>query len=315
MCDALMIISKKISVLSLVALLLILGLPAFLIVNIQGKTSATTGFTAPKIPANSTFEISNGQIETFWSLVDTYQNIPEISDQTSNNYVKFANNGTHLFTLITALKTLKWISIEFEPNPSECMANLNDGWTFYVDAGKSVVDPVDVNFIGTIIPFNDNKNDLSIESVFSEDLVQIEVVRPFNTQDTDGYDIIYSNGSINTLQFATNTDHFGSHEIYYLFITDVVIGDNSDNEETDEIIGPNPDDLSQVNLDQVDLSQIKFALMGVTPIGIIGFLIVHFLRRVYRSPIEHNFTRISRSSKNPPTFLERWKETFSSKER
>jgi len=299
-------ISTKLSLLSIVAFLLLFGLPKFLIFDIQGSTSDTaTGFTAPKIPANSTEELSNGQIESFWSLVETYQNVSEISDETYTNYVKFANNGTHLFTLITSLNTIEWISIEFEPNPSQCMTNLNDGWTFYIDAGSSTVDAVDVNFVGTVIPSNDNRNDLVIESFFSGNLVQIEVVRPFNTQDTDGYDIVYSNGSMNTMQFATNENHFSSHAIYYLFITDLVLGGEVTIEEPTDIPIPN----------QVDLNQVKFALIGVTPIGIIGFLIVHFIRRVYHSPIEHSFTRISRVSKSPPTFRARWKETFSSREK
>lgn len=295
--------SRRFYAFPLLVLFLIPGFIGLSVFSIQGKTSdSAVGFTSPKIPTNSTEELSNGQIESFWSLVDLYQNISEISNDTYNNYVKFANNGTHLFALLRTFSTTEWFSIEFEPDPSECMINLNDGWVFYIDADTSTVDAIDVKFVGTQIPSNDTNNDLAIESFFSGDLVYIEIVRPFNTQDSDGYDIVYSNGSINTLKFATNNNHFGSHDVYYLFITDVILGG--------DVVIIEPTNISIPN--QVDLNQIKFALMGLTPIGVFGFLIIHFLRRVYFSPIKHNFDRTTKSSTTPPTFRERWKKTFSS---
>ncbi len=276
---------------------------------VQGKmTDTPAGFTAPRIPINSTVDLHNGQIESFWSLIDTYQNVSEYGNYTQDNYVKFANNDTHLFALFTTLSTNEWISVEFEPNPYlKCMANLNDGWTFYIEGNTNTVEARDVNFLGTVIPSTDTNNDLSIESIFSGDLVFIEVVRQFDTQDTAGYDIVYSNGSFNTLQFATNGHHFDAHNIYYLFLTDTLLGG--------EIVIEEPTDIPThiVSLqNQVDLNQVKFVLIGITPIGVLGFMFIHFLRRVYSSPIQHGYVRISNESKSPPSFRERWNETFSS---
>ena len=292
--------SRKFYPLMFVALYLLTGFFGVSRINVQGKTADTpAGFTAPRIPINNTMDLHNGQIEPFWSLVETYQNVSEYG----NNYVKFANNDTHLFALFTTLSTNEWISIEFEPNPYlKCMANLNDGWTFYIQGDTQTVEARDVNFIGTVIPSTDTNNDLLIESIFSEDLVYIEAVREFDTLDTEGYDIVYSNGSFNTLQFATNGNHFGEHNIYYLFLTDLVLG------------GEEPTDLPTNIIDaqdQLDLNQVKFVLIGITPIGVLGFMFIHFLRRVYSSPIQHGYDRISNESKSPPSFRERWKETFS----
>jgi len=96
-----------------------------------GTTAASQsarGFIAPNV--NSSLTLNNGQVETFWSEISTYQNISEFGD---GSFVKFANNQTHLFSLLVYPQSNDWVSIEFEPEPEVCMANLNDGWSFYVE--------------------------------------------------------------------------------------------------------------------------------------------------------------------------------------
>ncbi len=268
-------------------------------INGQARVSESMrGFIAPKV---DNISLSNSQIDAFWENVSTYQNITEYD---VGGYVKFANNQTHLFSLFVTAIDRQWVSIEFEPDVSACMKNLNDGWTFYIDQGTSAVTAKDVSFVGTVIPSDDSNNDLSFESVVSGDQIFIEIARQFDTQDTEGYDIIYQNGSINTVKFASSglANHFGNHEIYFVMVTDKTLSDG----QGGAIIPP---DIPQV----IDLSQLKFIIIGVTPIGIFGFIFLHLIRRVITSPIHHNYNRIASNSFKPPTLKERWNQTFSSK--
>ncbi len=268
-------------------------------INGQARVSESMrGFIAPKV---DNISLSNSQIDAFWENVSTYQNITEYD---VGGYVKFANNQTHLFSLFVTAIDRQWVSIEFEPDVSACMKNLNDGWTFYIDQGTSAVTAKDVSFVGTVIPSDDSNNDLSFESVVSGDQIFIEIARQFDTQDTEGYDIIYQNGSINTVKFASSglANHFGNHEIYFVMVTDKTLSDG----QGGAIIPP---DIPQV----IDLSQLKFIIIGVTPIGIFGFIFLHLIRRVITSPIHHNYNRIASNSFKLPTMKERWNQTFSSK--
>lgn len=264
------------------------------LIGSSGTLSAdATGFLAIKTSSN--LNLNDGMLDEIWTSVDTYQDVSEFGN---GGYVKFANNGTHLFSLLVSSQDMEWISIEFEPDPSVCMTKLNDGWSFYIDKSDEAVLAKDVNFIGGKIPDDDDVHDLSVESIFSGDLVMIEVVRLFNTEDTDGYDIVYANGSTYMTQFASSDDHFGVHNHYYLVITDKTSGD-----------GFVPTGIPQVDI----LNQVKFLALGMTPVGLFGFIIIHFIRRVITSPIKHDYTRIASSSKKPPSIKERWNETFSSR--
>ena len=137
--------------------------------------------------------------------------------------MKFANNGTHLFSLFVSTRDNEWISIEFEPDPDECMTNLNDGWTIYINQADNVITHKDIKFVGTVRPKDDSQMDISAESIFVGEHVYVEILRPFETNDTEGYDISFSNGSLNMVQFASKNDHYGARRDYYLFLTDQVV--------------------------------------------------------------------------------------------
>jgi len=296
---------------------LFIGINIFLISfmsisSIQGGPSVVLetmdGFIAPVI---SQLNLTDGQIESEWESVYTYQNISEFKD---GGYVKFANNETHLFSLFVSSVDLGWISVEFEPDPSVCMKNLNDGWTFYINQETSEVTAKDVKFLGTVIPSDDNKNDLTFESVVIENQVFIEAIRPFNTQDTEGYDIVFENGSINIMQFASKGSHIKKHTFYYLLVrTDPVGGENNNNSNTTDN-NNNNNTIIIPEIPQVqDLSQLKFLLIGVAPIGVLGFVVFHLMRRVITNPIKHDYNRVTTATFKPPTLKERWNQTFSPK--
>ncbi len=269
-------------------------------------TQSATGFIAPKVLTN--VSLNDGLISEFWVNITSYQNISEYGE---GGFVKFANNATHLYSLLVFPKDSDWVSVEFEPEPEACMTNLNDGWSFYTSESPDSVDAKDVKFVGARKPENDIQKNLATENIFVGNLAYVELVRPFDTGDTDGFDITFSNGSLNMLQFASKADHFGAHTDYYLIVTviDPVIGEVPD--EEDSVI----DDILSSSLPTgVNLGQIKFLLLGVTPAGVFVFIILHAIRRVFTSPIQHGYERVVSSSHKPPTFMERWRETFTSED-
>ena len=188
------------------------------------------------------------------------------------------------------------------------MTNLNDGWSLYLEQNPDLVEARDIKFKGVAIPDTDVQNDLDIEAVLNNSLVYAEVVRKFDTGDVDGLDISFYNGSVNLLQFASDDDHIGFHEDFYLLITDILINTSSESEIVDIPIIPDIDIPVGANL-----GQIKFILLGVTPLGILVFIGLHAVRRVFTNPIEHKYNRIVDGKHSPPSFMQRWRETFSSK--
>jgi hypothetical protein len=256
---------------------------------------SASGFVSSKVLSD--LSLNDAQISSFWNDITAYQNISEFG---AGGYVKFANNGTHLFSLLVWPQSNAWVSIEFEPDPDLCMANLNDGWSLYVQSNPEDVEARDIKFVGTVMPEDDTQSDLSVEGVFMDNYAYAEVVRPFDTGDSDGFDIAFYNGSLNMMQFASKDDHIGFHEDYYLLVTDKLPGEGSDDPPVDIPVGAN-------------LGQIKFILFGITPIGILIFIGFHAVRRVLTNPIEHKYERIVDNNHSPPTFMERWRETFSSK--
>ena len=304
------------------------SLGSLTVLNVVGKLSADqVGFVSPK--TTSGIDLNDGQIASFWSKINSYQDITEYG---GSGLVKFANNGTHLFALLVSSSNNLWISIEFEPDSSMCMKNLNDGWSFYINKAEETVLAKDVMFKGTVIPNDDVKNDLFTESIFSEGLVYIEIIRPFDTSDLNGYDITFHNASINFLKFASDENHFGEHEVYYLYVYipadppssetpgsetpgSETTGSETTGSETTDVVIFIPTNIPDIPPpDGVDLSQVKFLLLGVTPIGLFGFIGIHLIRRVIYSPIKHDHDRIVSSSWKPPTFVERFKDTFLSEE-
>ncbi len=286
----------------IISIIFLFNIPLISILFIGGSASIhqnASGFVSPKVQSN--VNLSDGQIELFWLNITEYQNISEFGNEC---YVKFANNGTHLFSLFVKGEDNYWLSIEFEPEPDVCMKNLNDGWVLYFNQNALQL-AKDIHFIGTKRPSTDLINDISAESIFANGLIFTEMVRPFDTGDTDGYDITFYNGSLNMIQFASQKDHIGYHEDYFLFITDKLVG-------VDDIDPPAPENIPIGN--NITLNQIKFILLGLTPTSVFIFIGFHIARRVYSSPIRNSSNRFVDSSFRPPTFKERWRRTFNSEE-
>ncbi|MFX0092265.1 MAG: hypothetical protein ACFFBD_10930 [Candidatus Hodarchaeota archaeon] len=241
-------------------------------------------------------DLTDNQIASFWSSVDIYENVSEFGTE---GYAKFANNRTHIFALLVCSQDSEWISIEFEATDSTCMKNLNDGWSFYIDDTENSVQAKDVSFVGAVIPTDDVKNDLSIEYIFSGDLVFIEVVRSFDTQDSDGYDLVYQNTTLVDVIFASKANHFGSHILYFLYVQIF---------DTEGTGTPPPTTLPTIPT-RIDLFDLKFGILALSIIGVVGFIVVNSLRLLI-VPIKHKAKRIIDSSWKSPSLGKRWQETF-----
>ena len=273
--------------------------------NTNSPSQTATGFVSAKVLWD--LNLNNGQTEEFWSNITIYQNVPEFG---SGSYVKFANNGTHLFSLFVSSRENLWISIEFEPEPEECMTNLNDGWIIYIDQATNRTTNRDIKFVGTVKPEVDTQKDLLVESIFTEDQVFTEIIRPFNTSDNECNDIVFNNGSLNMIQFASEVDHISVHQDYYLLITDQIVAAPAELISPEDIINPE-DIIAPTNIPSTfNVNQIKYILLGLTPMSVFAFMIVHTARRVFTSPIENENVRVVKKSFRAPTFKERFRETF-----
>jgi hypothetical protein len=268
--------------------------------NTNSISQTATGFVSAKVISN--IDLTDGQTEQFWSNITVYEEISEFGPE---GYVKFANNGTHLFALFVTTVDNVWISIEFEPEPEECMTNLNDGWVIYMLHNTNETLAKDIKFMGTVRPDDDVQKDISVESIFADSYVSIEVMRPFNTNDVEGNDITFNNGSLNMIQFASDKNHIGVRQDYYLFISDQVVAGAEVTVTPEEIIIP-----TNIPTNNFNVNQLKFILLGLTPISVFAFMIVHTARRVYSSPIENENVRAVDKSFKAPTFMERLRETF-----
>ena len=212
-------------------------------------------------------------------------------------YAKFANNATHLFTLLRATTSHSWLSIEFDYDPAGCMGSQHDGWAIYIDG--STVEARDILFDGTIMPTTDSQNDLVAEAVVTGGLIDIEIVRPFSTGDTVGADIEIANETLTFITFASDADHFGARENFYLSIKYYDLPEGA----------AIPVDAA-LSLDipiTFDWNPIKKNILLGAVIFVGVFMHVHYSIRVIHRPLNHG-SRIVDSNHNAPKVLDRLTE-------
>lgn len=245
------------------------------------------GFIGSSIPLKDV-NPNDGRIEPGWADVKIFQDLMEFG---SDGQVKFANNGTHLFALLTTSIDIGWISIEFNADNLDCMDENNDGWTFYINAQSGEVEAQDVYFIGSDYPIEDIQNDLKFETLITGNLMQIEIIRAFNTGDGSGKDTIFSNGTLAYLRFASKAYHYSSETIYYLSIQ---ISETGGIEEL-------------VIMEDTDWDKLKLIILQLGILGALLFISAHIGVRVINRPLQHG-NRIVNSTWKAPSFKERLHE-------
>lgn len=252
------------------------------------------GFVASNFQSSS-LNLNDGKVDPAWDNVTQYQKISEFG---ANGYVKFSHNQTYLFSLFVVDISMKWVAIEFDATPN-CMDNGHDGWTFYLDSSTHAVTAHDTTYLGTAIPTNDpdegGTNDLSIQSVVNGNYAYIEVARPLLTNDTNGHDVSFINGTMMDVKFASNVHHFDPSPVYYLYVTF-----GSGNVAPPKVPA------------KFDYQQAETIIFIVVVILAIAFILTHIIIRMILRPlgaypriIDENFVR--------PTFKSRWREIFGEK--
>lgn len=242
----------------------------------------------------SNLDTSDGIIDEGWTDVAQQELDTAFGD---GGYAKFANNATHLFAQFRASASHSWISIEFDYDPAGCMGSQHDGWTLYIDG--STVEARDILFDGTIMPTTDSQNDLVAEAVVTGELIDIEIVRPFSTGDAVGADIEIVNETLTFITFASDTDHFGARENFYLSIK------YYDLPEGAQI--PVEGALSLDIPISFDWNPIKKNILLGAIIFVGVFMHVHYSIRVIHRPLNHG-SRIVDSNHTAPKVLDRLTE-------
>ncbi len=249
-----------------------------------GQAQDMRGFSSRNFSSGD-LEINNNAIDDGWADIDQL----DLSTFGSGGYAKFANNGTHMFTLLRATSSLNWISIEFDYESTGCMKH--DGWVFYLSNGE--VDAKDVYFEGTVSPTVDSQNDLLVESVVDNNMVDIEIIRTFNTADTT--DIEFLNDTVTFIAFASDTDHFEERETFYLSIKYYDLADGA--------VLPVDEELNFDIPQSTDWTPVKKNVLYGALLFVGVFIHIHHTIRVAFRPLEHG-SRIVDSNFKAPKLLD-----------
>ena len=266
--------------------------------SLSSAQDQTKGFIAVSFGNDNSLSLTNGAVDSAWDNVTYYQTITEFG---TNGYVKFAQNGTYLYALLAVDSSKKWAAVEFiedEKYGDVCMAPIDDGWTFYLDSGT--VDAHDTHFAGSsTFPKDDSVQNLQIETTVQDNYYYIEVARPLVTNDPEGNDFDYKDGSIVFLKFASDTNHKGGvfddgpSELYYLSI-----------QFSDNIVVPN------VTAPK-DFSLLKTWIFFSIPFFIFGFIAVHApIRLKYRKVHDNHPGPIVDDTYRRPTIKEKFPQDF-----
>jgi hypothetical protein len=217
-------------------------------------------------------DLSNGIIDPFWENVTYGQDVPELG---SGGFVKFSNNGTHLYGLFAAPTNKIWISMQMSTNlaGTDTMAPGTFAWTFYINS-EGVTRAEIQKFIGTDMP--EVLGTLSFESVVDNGMVYIETTRAFDPS-IEG-DIEFFNGSTTYMIFASESQRYG-HIIdeFTIFRLDVVVtlpGSDSEIEVPD------------IDERVVNWNVLKRNMLYVTLFGITLVLGLHVVFRLILNPLK-----------------------------
>jgi hypothetical protein len=249
------------------------------------------GFIGSSVPLKNV-DLNNGRIETGWNDATHYLDLPEYGP---NGQAKFANNGTHLFALFTTTLDQEWVAVEFNAQEADCMYGSNDAWTFYINEQSGVVEAQDGSMDGRDYPNIDGQNDLLFETEITDDMIQIEVVRKFDTGDTTGNDVVFQNDTDGSgvvyLMFASKSDHYSDRTIYYLSVQVSETGGVRD----------------LLIMEGRDWDKFQMIILQLGIFAVVGFITIHFTVRGILRPLKHG-SRIVGSDYRPPTFKERMHE-------
>ena len=228
--------------------------------------------------------IGDGVVDSFWENVEKFDVI-EYSSTSSAGYIKSLHDDYYIYFLIGySTDKIDWIAIEFEysnATSDEHMVEGNDG--FAIGTGQKGAEYFgDIYYVGDKDhPEVDTRNDYSYEIIQEQgsDFVIIELKRPLNTNDLAGHDIVFEEGKIYNVRFASSKPAYhkdGERQTYTLALT--TIGPQG-------VSAPNSTETSTTSkpIEEIKLeNQINFVLLngfGLLLNAILIVMIIIFYRK------------------------------------
>ncbi|OLS22457.1 MAG: hypothetical protein HeimC3_30900 [Candidatus Heimdallarchaeota archaeon LC_3] len=221
---------------------------------------------------NEVISISDSKIDEIWEDVNPLF----ISELGSEGFVKSSQNGFFLYVLLAYDSSYNWISVEFDAisGDENHMLEGHDGWTF---GNSTTIDREyldDGYFTGADEhPKSDFRNDLLYEIFAKGSLTYVEIIRPLDTKDVNGYDVIFNDSTIINVQFASSKSHFNGHTVYTWILTDLSAAGGT--------VTPPPDTPSS---NPAELSDIVFVFSFTL---VVFSVLIHGALRVISRPIKH----------------------------
>ena len=221
--------------------------------------------------------ISDGKVDELW---DDYSQF-FVSEFGTGGYIKTAQNGFYIFVLIAFQPSISWVSFEFDavPGQNDHMKDGHDGWTFglFTDDSNDMEFYGDGYFIGASgSPENDLRNDIFFEAFEDDSLRYVEMIRPLDTLDIDGRDVVFNNTAIIDIQFASDAPgaHKSDHDVYTWAISDLTPSGGV-------VLPPS----GNGNSNPGELSDIVFVFSFTL---VVFSVLIHGALRVVSRPIKHD---------------------------
>ena len=156
------------------------------------------------------------------------------------------------------------------------MKDGHDTWTF----GSSTSKPNDLEYFGDGYfigasgePEADLRDDIFFETFEDDSLKYVEMIRPLDTNDKDGNDVIFNDTTIIDVQFASDISHVTDHVVYTWTISDLTPQGGT--------VTPPPETPPS---NPAELSDIVFVFSFTL---VVFSVLIHGALRVISRPIKH----------------------------
>ncbi len=185
--------------------------------------SATTSQSGTSLTVynydNPNIVIGDQAVAQIWSSVPKMA-VPAFSGNTPNGYVQFLHDSNYVYALFAYdTNAIQWVGIEFNAIAGSPMKDGNMGWIFGTSSPSNTWYG-GVQFAGEVTPVPYPQQAVSFERVVdsSTGLTYIEIMRPMNTNDATGKDVVFTPTMSLNVRFASSKLHktLNPNELYTL---------------------------------------------------------------------------------------------------
>lgn len=188
--------------------------------------SATTSQSGTSLTVynydNPNIVIGDQAVSKIWSSVPKLA-VPAFSGNTPNGYVQFLHDSNYVYALFAYdTNAMQWVGVEFNAVAGTPMKDGNVGWIFGTSSpGNTYYGGV--TFAGEVTPIPNPQQGVSFERIVdsSTGLTYIEAMRPMNTNDPTGTDIVFTPTMTLNVRFASSKLHktLNPNDLYQLKFT------------------------------------------------------------------------------------------------